>query len=376
MKEDIKNTGLNTPDDQDSSAARDLKLAIKLTEDLESKHIYRKPVYGDTQAFIADREQKVIDIFAVKDSREIRKILEDLPAHFNNPKIVQAFYTWAVENQSVFTEGSPVSNRVLEAFIAHSSRPEGFLHLAKLFDDNWLGKELLEHCIPLVSDDAREDTSLSEFVYDAFLSNSSVTARIVAARFLSKLSIEKLIPSLSRDLDNNQLPVSSRCLIAEVVGNHPHYEKGAETLLKHIFPYPFDSATECFNANLGSFILKSCLGIGVGVVGVGLVELLLPKNPLYMIEGLIIGAAAGTAYMLRKLYLSLNSPRVDNQVEEVKLAAAKGIARMLSLRGQMDTETCKKVSLAIEANLDRINDHKVVGVLRQALTNDAVLADL
>jgi hypothetical protein len=80
--------------------------------------------------------------------------------------------------------------------------------------------------------------------------------------------------------------------------------------------------------------------------------------------------------MLRKLYLSLNSPRVDNQVEEVKLAAAKGIARMLSLRGQMDTETCKKVSLAIEANLDRINDHKVVGVLRQALTNDAVLADL
>ena len=46
---------------------------------------------------------------------------------------------------------------------------------------------------------------------------------------------------------------------------------------------------------------------------------------------------------------------------------------MLSLRGQMGTDTRNELCLALESNLDRVNDHKIAGVLRQAMTGHDVL---
>ncbi len=375
-----------------SEAQRDLQLAIQLNQDLESSYIYRRRDSGNlTVQFLAEQEnfhieqimsgelQRISNVLSAESSSvslsiekkaeidEAKNYLSQLAAHLDSPKVLQTLYLWAEHHREIFDSAHPAFEELLEALTTRTANVEGFLKVAPVLNDSWIGERIAENASVSTTYEDREDHALSEFVYDVFLTNQSESSRLIAARFLSQLSIEKLLPSLSRDLDNRDLPVASRCLIAEVIGNHPDHEHGAETLLKHIFPKPYDTATECFNANKGKFALNVAGGLATGVISTAFIELFLPKNPYFLTPMIIAGAIAGTCFALKRLFNSLNEPRIGNQNEEVQLAAAKGLARMISKRPGMQQDLRDGINQVLDSNMDRLNDHKMAGILRQAM---------
>jgi hypothetical protein len=331
----------------------------------------------DVQRYLAELKSDVLEALRSGSIEKALPMLEHVPCLIgrgveSDGQIADVFFIWAKDNFSAILaqgEGTQSGNLVsdaLKSLAGHLSNPERFLQMADRLDDGEFSQMLYRDIEPQLNPLQEQDRSLADFFYDKFIDSKSIGFQGVAAQFLTKLNIEAKIEHMAKDLDNEKLSVHSRKLIAEVLGYQPSSEQAAEALLSHVFPRPYDNPTDCFSANLGKFALRFAGGVFGGGAAAMMVLRFLPKSIYVVPEVMLLGIGAATFFALKDLYVRLNKLRVKNQSEEVQLSAAKGLANLLD-HPDSSSKFKKTLGDIIQSNINRINDHEIAGVLRQAL---------
>jgi hypothetical protein len=374
---------------------------------------------AEARQFVRKLVQDTISHLNSGDRDRVQEGLSSISAVIDQPGVAKAFIEWGKDNYESFlcedrdseeAEGEERDSEEAEAQLAdarkalvkHLSNPTRFLELEPALGECIWSRELLKEVEPRVNTWQSDVESLADHFYERFRKATSSELRQATSRFLCELDVEKLVPTLALHLNNQEVgsdgvivrkefSIEERTLIASVLGHQAKYsdstlnaaQEAAGALFDQIFPKPYGGFWDCVRSNLGRFSFAFGTGLAGGAYLASFVARVLPKSIFVTPEIFVAGTVAGAIFACRLLYKGIPDVlrgmnelvvKSEDQHEDVRLAAARGLADMLS-SADLSQELKQNIRAAIGARLDKTAHGEVTAVLREALEGPGARID-
>jgi len=359
--------------------------------------------------YLSELTEETISNLNSGEPERIELGLSSINQVMDQPGVAKAFIEWANAQKGII-EGSewplawglPLEDAT-RALVTHLSNPRKFLELAPDLEAGFFSQQVFKEVVPCVNSFQSDVESLADHFYERFRKASSPELREATARFLCNLDVEKLVPTLALHLNNQErgsdgiivrkeFSIEERTLIASILGHQAKYsynnldtfQQAAGALFDQVFPKPYAGFGDCLRSNLAKYSVALAAGITGGVYLSSFIARVLPKSIFVTPEVIFAGAVAGGFFACRLLYKGIPEimrgmnelvVKTEDQHEDVRLAAAKGLACMLN-SGELKGDIKQNVLAAIGTRLDKTAHGEVTGVLREALEGPGLRIDL